>query len=69
MDLVNLCDKYSKRIKAPNKICSRRQSEIFSFYFSEKTSLDISCESCESSENKKKIKIVVCFSYDWRFKG
>ena len=28
-----------------SKICSRRQSKIFFFYFSEKTSLDISCES------------------------
>ena len=68
-------------LKAPSKICSRRQSKIFLFYFSEKTSLDISCESsawqmihmnCQdlfSSENKKKIKIVICFSSDWRFKG
>ena len=53
-------------LKAPNKICSRQHSKIFIFYFSEKTSLDISCESsawqmihmkCQdlfSSENKKK---------------
>ena len=68
-------------LKAPSKVCSRRHSKIFIFYFSEKTSLDISCElsawqtihmKCQnlfSSENKKKIKIVVCFSCDWRFKG
>ena len=69
-------------LKAPSKICSRQHSKIFILYFSEKTSLDISCESsawqtihmkCQdffSSENKKKIiKIVVCFSCDWRFKG
>ena len=31
-------------LKTPSKICSRRRSKIF-FYFSEKTSLDISCES------------------------
>ena len=31
-------------LKAPSKISSRRQS-IFCFYFSEKISLDISCES------------------------
>ena len=55
-------------LKAPGKICSRRQSKIFIFYFSEKTSLDISYESsawqtihmkCQdlfSSENKKKKK-------------
>ena len=30
-------------LKAPSKICSRRHSLFF--YFSEKTSLDISCES------------------------
>ena len=30
-------------LKAPNKICSRRHSKFF-FFFSEKTSLDISCE-------------------------
>ena len=62
--------------KAPSKICTRQHSKIFIFYFSEKTSLDISCESsawqtnhmkCQdlfSSENKIKIKIVVCFSCD-----
>ena len=63
-------------LKAPIKICSGRHSKIFFFffYFSEKTSLDISCESSAkyqdlfSSENKK-IKIVVCFSCDLRFKG
>ena len=32
-------------LKAPGKICSRRYSKIFISYFSEKTSLDISCES------------------------
>ena len=68
-----------------NVICwiffSTRHSKIFIFYFSEKTSLDISCESTAwqmihmkyqdmfSSENKKKIKIVLCFICDWRFKG
>ena len=31
--------------KAPSKICSRQHSKIFIFLFSEKTSLDISCES------------------------
>ena len=55
-------------LKAPSKTCSRRQSKIFIFYFSEKTSLDISCESsawqtihmkCQdlfSSQNKMMIK-------------
>ena len=69
-------------LNVPNKICSRWHSKIFIFYFSEKTSLDISCELSAwqtihmkyqdlfSSENKKKkIKIVVCFSCDRRFKG
>ena len=49
----------------PSKICSRRHSKIFISYFSEKTSLDIACESAAkqmihmkyqdlfSSENKK----------------
>ena len=35
-------------LKAPSKICSRRHSFFFYYYyyyFSEKTSLDISCES------------------------
>ena len=32
-------------VKAPSKICSRRHSKIFTSYFSEKTSLDTSCES------------------------
>ena len=32
-------------LKAPSEICSRQHSKIFTFYFSEKTSLDISCES------------------------
>ena len=50
-------------LEAPSKICSRRHSKIYIFYFSEKTSIDISCESqmihmkCQdmfSSENKKK---------------
>ena len=53
--------------KAPSKICSRRHSKFF-FYFLEKTSLAISCESsakqtihmkCQdlfSLKNKKKIK-------------
>ena len=59
-------------LKAPSKICSRRRSEIciffFLFFFSKKTSLDISCESSAwqtihmkyqdlfTSENKKKKK-------------
>ena len=56
--------------------------KICIFYFSEKTSLDILCESsawqtihmkCQdlfSSENKKKrVKIVISFSCDWHFKG
>ena len=59
----------SLTLKAPSKICSRRQSKIFIFYFSEKTSLDISCESsawqtihmkCQdlfSFENKKRSKL------------
>ena len=58
-----------------------KNSKIFIFYFSEKTSLDISCELSAwqmihmkyqdlfSSENKKKIKIVIWFSCDWCFKG
>ena len=54
-------------LKAPSKICSRRHSEIFIFYFSDKTSLDMKCQILFSSE--KKIKIVVCFSCDWCFKG
>ena len=57
-------------LKAPSKICSRRHSKIFIFYFSEKTCLDISCESsawqtihmkCQdlfSSEKKKKSKLL-----------
>ena len=57
-------------LKRPSKICSRQQSEIFILYFSEKTNLDISCESsawqtihmkCQdlfSSENKKKSKLL-----------
>ena len=37
-------------LKAPSKrhsnfVCSKRHSNFFFFYFSEKTSLDISCES------------------------
>ena len=32
-------------LKVPSKICSRRHSNLFCFVFSEKTSLDISCES------------------------
>ena len=58
-------------VKAPSKICSRRLSKIFCyfFYFLEKAILDISCESSAwqtihmkyqdlfSSENKKKNKI------------
>ena len=56
----------SLTLKVPSKICSRQHSKIFIFYFSEKTSLDISCESsawqmmhakCQdlfSSEKKKK---------------
>ena len=64
-------------LKAPSKICNRRHS-IF-FFFSEKTSLDISCESpakqtihmkCQYLfflKNKK--KNVVCCSCDWCFKG
>ena len=52
-------------LKVPSKICSR-QHPIFFYYFSEKTSLDNSCESsalqmiymkCQDlfiSENKKK---------------
>ena len=57
-------------LKAPSKICSRQHFKIFilCFYFSEKTRLDISCESsawqmihmkCQdsfSSDNKKKNK-------------
>ena len=49
------------------------------FFFSEKTSLDselsawqmihMKCQDLFSSENEKKIKIVVCFSCDWCFKG
>ena len=75
-------DKRGKQLtlKVPNKICSRWHS--FFFFFSEKTHLDISCESsawqmihmkCQdlfSLKNKKKIKkIVVCCSCDWRFQG
>ena len=50
-------------LEAPSKLCSRRRSKIYIFYFSEKTSIDISCElqmihmKCQdmfSSENKKK---------------
>ena len=56
----------SLTLKAPSKICSRRHSKIYIYYFSEKTSLDIPCESsawqtihmkCQdlfSTENKKK---------------
>ena len=74
----------SLTLNAPSKICRRRHSKLF-FYFSEKTSLDISCESsawqmihmkCQdlfSLKNKKYIiikkKNVVCCSCDWRFKG
>ena len=32
-------------LKATNKICSKRHSIFYFIYFSEKTSLDISCES------------------------
>ena len=64
-------------LKALSKICSRRHSN-FVFYFSEKTSLDISCESyvkqtihmkCQdlfSLTSNKKIKKNVCCSCDWR---
>ena len=58
-------------LKAPSKVCSRRHSKIFIFYFSEKTSLDISCElsawqtihmKCQdlfsSENNKKKSKLL-----------
>ena len=35
-------------LKAPSKICSRQHSKFF-LYFSEKTNLDISCESSAKS--------------------
>ena len=65
----------------PAKFAADNILKFLFFYFSERTSLDISCESSAkqtihmkyqdlfSSENNKNIKIVVCFSCDWRFKG
>ena len=67
-----------------NHSCSRQHFETFIFYFTDKTSLDISCESsskqmihmkCQdlfSLKNKthiKKIENVVCCKFAWRFKG
>ena len=40
-------------LKAPSKICSRRHSIFFFFYFSVKTNLDISCES--SAKQRKQV--------------
>ena len=39
-------------LKAPSKLCSRRHSKIFIFHFSEKSSLDISCESSADDSHK-----------------
>ena len=71
-------------LKAPSKICSRRHTFFLSF-FSEKTNLDISCESSawyflffsfffffflyEKKKKKKKNNNENCCSYDWRFEG
>ena len=43
MTLFVLIYSINLTVKAPSKICSRRQLNFF-LYFSEKTSLDISCE-------------------------
>ena len=65
-------------LKAPNKICSRRHSKIFIFFiFQRKQVLIFHVNSLPSGRftwNIRtcfhlKIKIVICFSCDWRFKG
>ena len=50
--------------KVPSKICSRWHSDIFyySFYFSEKINLDISCES--SAQQTMHLKCHELFSWE-----
>ena len=44
-DKINLEVILFLTLKVPSKICRRRHSKFFFFFFSEKTSLDILCES------------------------
>ena len=83
---LNLWCKYgngtviSLTLKAPSKIHSGRYSKKL-FYFSEKASLDIACESsakqtihmkCQdlfSLKKKKKNRMLSATNFAWRFKG